>query len=307
MDDYLNCRLCPRKCGVDRTAGQLGRCGETDTCKVASWGPHHGEEPCFSGSRGSGTIFFSGCSCGCFFCQNYQISLEHSGSRLSVRALTAAALTLARERRTHNINLVTPDHFWPHVEQMIRAVRQAGENIPIVFNSSGYQLPEMVDRYSESVDIFMPDFKFAEPEPARLCMGDARYQEIALDALRRMVSAKGFLHPWDSTGVNTALEGVLVRHLILPGYVRNSLAALDLLYREFGRSLPLSVMSQFRPTPECRSRKMLDRTLHADEHRRVVDRVRDLGFQHVFVQELADNSDFMPDFKREQVFDGNSK
>lgn len=305
-DEYSGCRLCPRDCGVDRTAGIVGMCGETATCRIASQGPHFGEEPSFSGSKGSGTIFFAGCSSHCFFCQNFQISNENMGSRVTPEQLLAIGRDLVRAG-VHNINFVTPDHFWPHVEFLCRALREEGVRIPFLFNSSGYQREDMIVRYAEWMDIFMPDFKFAEPDLAKRCMGDERYPELALAALRRMVELRGFLEPWDPTGAEPAARGVLVRHLILPGEVENSIAVLRLLREEFGRLLPLSVMSQFHPVAACRERHLLDRRITAEEHERVHGEVVDLGFKHVYLQALPETPEFLPDFSRKEPFKGNRK
>ncbi len=303
-DLYRECRLCPRDCGVDRTQGARGVCGETSVCRISSAGPHLGEEPSFSGTKGSGTIFFSGCSSRCFFCQNYQISIEHLGREVTPEELLATARSLAASG-VHNLNFVTPDHFWPHIEFVCRTLRAEGVTIPFLFNSSGYQRADLVERYAEWMDIFMPDFKFARPELARECMGDARYPEIALAALRKMVELKGFLDPWDSSGACPALRGVLVRHLILPGQVENSLDVLRLLRHEFGRFLPLSVMSQFHPVPACRECGKLTRPISEDEHRQVHDLVIELGFEHVYIQPTAVGTDFLPDFSEREPFCGN--
>ena len=302
---YENCRLCPRNCRVDRTAGEKGRCGETSTCRIASAGPHFGEEPSFSGTNGSGTLFFSGCSSRCFFCQNHQISMENLGTPFTPEELIRTALSLIG-RHVHNLNFVTPDHFWPHIAFLCGELRARGETIPFLFNSSGYQRPDMIEEYARHIDIFMPDFKFADPELAHVCMGDARYPEIALASLRKMVELKGFLDPWDPTGRTTARQGVLVRHLVLPGHVENSLRVLKLLRAEFGQWLPLSVMSQFRPTPVCLRKKTLARSLSSDEYRQVCDSIRDLDLQYVFVQRLGDeDTEFLPDFSSKEPFAGN--
>lgn len=303
---YAPCRLCPRDCGVDRAAGVRGFCGETAECRVASHGPHFGEEPSFSGTRGSGTIFFSGCSSRCFFCQNYQISNENAGRVVSPDELLAIGRELARSG-AHNLNFVTPDHFWPHVARLCEALRREGVALPFLFNSSGYQRGDMIPRYAEWMDIFMPDFKFADGALAELCMGDARYPEIALRAISAMVESKGFLDPWDPTGARPAQRGVLVRHLILPDHVENTLAALRLLRREFGRLLPLSVMSQFHPVPACRERGELTRRIAAAEHERVREAVLELGFEHVYMQEHGDAVEFLPDFNKSEPFEGNAR
>ena len=305
LADYRECRLCPRECRVDRTAGDVGVCGETDVCRSAHAGAHFGEEPSFSGRRGSGTIFFSGCGCRCFFCQNHQISLAHQGTPMSGAELEQTALELIR-LGVHNLNLVTLDHFWPHVRDLCRALRARGVTLPIVFNCSGYARPELVDEIAECVDIFLPDFKFADPELARACMGDARYPQIALSALRRMVARKGFLEPWDPTGAVTATRGVLVRHLVLPGEFGDSLRVLRCLFDEFGPDLPLSIMSQFRPTPACRCRGRFLDPLPLTEYRRVREYAEELGFERAYIQPEAGDEAFLPDFDCDEPFTGNS-
>jgi len=304
LDAYRKCELCPRRCQVNRAAGQEGQCGETAVCRIAHAGVHLGEEPCFSGRRGSGTIFFSGCSGRCFFCQNYQISLQHTGNDCDPAALFALAMGLVREG-VHNLNFVTPDHFWPHVRQLCCDLRKAGVEIPFLYNCSGYQLPALVPAVAEGMEIFMPDFKFAEPALAATCMSAADYPQIALEALQCMVRARGFLEPWDESGTVTARRGVLVRHLVLPGHVANSLAVLRLLNRTFGKTLPLSVMSQYRPTPAGRGRGSFGRLLKPDEYNEVCDLICALGFERVYIQELADTTAFMPDFSAATPFAGN--
>ncbi len=305
MDSYRECRLCPRDCGVDRAAGKLGVCRQTAECRISSAGPHFGEEPSFSGTHGSGTIFFCGCSSRCFFCQNWQISMQGIGWEVTPDELVETARRLATSG-VHNLNFVTPDHFWPHIAYVCRRLREIGVRIPCLFNSSGYQKPELVESYAEFVDIFMPDFKFADPALARECMGDGQYPDIALAALRRMVEQKGFLEPWDPSGRRPAERGVLVRHLILPGHADNSLRALRLLREEFGALLPLSVMSQFHPVPACVEREQLARTITPEEHRQVHDLVVELGFRNVYIQTLSRSVEFLPDFSRKDPFQGNA-
>ncbi|MDD5226135.1 MAG: radical SAM protein [Candidatus Omnitrophica bacterium] len=307
FEAYQHCTLCPRDCKVDRTKGPLGFCGESAICRISFIGPHFGEEPSFTGSQGSGTIFFSGCSSQCFFCQNYQISIQHDGRTITSAELLSEVRALLL-KNVHNLNFVTPDHFWPHIQSLCLALREDGIKLPKLFNCSGYQKPDKVKEYAEEMDIFLPDFKFAEAGLAKMCMGDARYPEIALKALREMVRLKGFLEPWDTTGAQTARHGVLVRHLVLPGYVENSLKVLRLLHREFGPGLPLSVMSQFRPVPGCSERKKLQSVLSAKEYDQVLDLVEKLGFEKVYTQDLKEETDFLPDFKDpEGPFPGNRK
>jgi putative pyruvate formate lyase activating enzyme len=306
LERYRDCHLCPRGCGADRVGGKLGLCRQTATCRISFAGPHYGEEPSFTGACGSGTIFFSGCSCRCFFCQNYQISTGGMGWNIAPDELVRTARSLALSG-VHNLNFVTPDHFWPHIQYVCRELKKEAVSIPTIYNSSGYQRPDLIEEYAECIDIFMPDFKFARPELARECMGDERYPEIALNALQKMVERKGFLDPWDPTGVRPALRGVLVRHLILPGHVENSLTVLRRLREEFGKHLPLSLMSQFHPIPECLERRPLNRGITHREHEKVRNLVYELDFQNVYLQEIPDTADFRPDFSLEEPFERNTK
>ena len=298
------CRWCPRACGAARHAGAAGRCGESDVCRVAQIGAHFGEEPPLTGRRGSGAVFFTGCACRCFFCQNHQISTGGAGRTYPADELFDAVHTLAKTG-VHNLNFVTADHVWPHVARLCARLRAAAVTLPFVFNSSGYHRPDHVPAYAEWMDIFLPDFKFADPDLARTVMGDERYPRLALESLQRMVAARGFLEPWDPTGATVARRGVLVRHLVLPGAVNNSLAVVRLLREEFGRYLPLSLMSQYRPVAACAGRGDFARRVTAEEYRRVTEEVERLGFEQVFIQPDVTNDDFLPDFSRPQPFRGN--
>ena len=304
FDLYTHCSLCPRRCGANRSAGDTGFCGQTDQCRVAATCRHFGEEPSFAGTRGSGTIFFSGCACRCFFCQNHQISRENIGRPVSSRQLFELAMALV-QKGVHNLNFVTPDHFWPHIKTACIELRNSGVTIPFIYNCSGYALPEQIDQAADLIDIFLPDFKFAAPDLARTCMKDRHYPEIALAAIRRMVNARGFLTPWDPSGQKTARTGVLVRHLVLPGQTADSLDILSLLYREFGPELPLSVMSQFYPTPACHDRHLFTRPLPLTEYDRVCRHIEDLGFERVYIQPESGDEAFLPDFTKDRPFAGN--
>ncbi|MFO7536016.1 MAG: radical SAM protein [Kiritimatiellia bacterium] len=304
VEAYRCCRLCPRDCQVDRTAGLKGYCGETAECRVASATAHFGEEPSFTGKRGSGTIFFTGCSSRCFFCQNHQISLGETGRPITPAQCLEMAETLIG-KGVHNLNFVSPDHFWPLIEWLCRQLREKGFDLPFLFNTSGYQKAEMIPEYGKVIDVFLPDFKFSDPALARLCMRDERYPAIALEAIRKMVELKGFLYPWDPEGGRPALRGVLVRHLVLPGCVENSLAAIRLLHGEFGPGLPISIMSQFQPMPGCREHALLERPVTEAEYEEVTDLVAELGFFRVYLQPEAAGDDFLPDFNEDEPFDGN--
>ncbi len=293
--DYRECRLCPRRCGVDRARGETGACGETAQCRLASACLHHGEEPSIYGARGSGTLFFSGCSTRCFFCQNYSISQGGAGRTVSFPTLLAAAERLAAGG-AHNLNFVTPDHFWPHIRALCGVLRDRGVSIPFVYNCSGYQSAEILPQVLPAMDIFLVDFKFADSALAAECMGDGRYPEIAAAAVRAMYSAKGPLRPWDPSGRRTARRGVLVRHLVLPGQSADSIALLRRLRAEVGPNLPLSIMSQYHPMPECRRRGRFTRRLRREEYDAVVREAERLGFERVYIQEDLGDDAYLPDF-----------
>lgn len=304
--EYRHCQLCPRRCGVDRTGGMTGFCGESDRLHIASIGAHFGEEPPLVGTDGSGTVFFSGCPCGCFFCQNYQLSSGHLGDYLTIDDAVERILSLA-ETGVRNINFVTPDHFWPHIRVILTQLRRRGCQLPAVWNTSGYCRTQLLEEQSELVDIFLPDFKYADGALAQRCMGRGDYPEVALAGIRLLVDRCGFLRPFDESGEIPASHGVLVRHLVLPGEVENSLSALRLLHRHFGDGLPISVMRQFRPMPECHRRHDLVRMVSDDEYGAVVDLVDRLGFRRVFIQPDCGDPGFVPDFTHtRQPFAGNA-
>ncbi len=222
---------------------------------------------------------------------------------MSMDALFAQAQALLAQA-PHNLNLVTPDHFWPHLRELVRRLRGHGVTAPVIYNCSGYTLPEMVPELAESVDIFMPDIKFADPALADLCMSAQDYPSVAFAALDKMVEERGFLEPFDLTGSAPAQRGVLVRHLVLPGQVKNSLTVLRRLRQQFGRMLPISVMSQYRPMPECRRRGLFTRRVSAAEYRQVCDLIADLNFEQVFTQPIFDDDGYVPDFSCDTPFRG---
>lgn len=279
-------------------------CGEGAAPRLGGVLAHFGEEPPISGTRGSGTLFFCGCGVGCFFCQNDQISRGGVGRTYDGQGLLAAALGLAATG-VHNLNFVTPAPHWPTVAWLARRLRAAGCTLPLVCNCSGYHEAVQVAAFTAEMDIFLPDFKFARPALAAECMGDARYPALALAAIEAMIAARGYLEPFDPSGGEPARTGVLVRHLVLPGEVENSLEALRQLRRQFGRFLPLALMSQFVPRPACHARQRFTRRVTAAEYETVVDEAVSLGFESLLIQPVAADEDFLPDFERSRPFKGN--
>jgi len=311
IESYKSCVLCPRQCRVNRVPDcpdtHTGLCGETDALRIAHVGPHFGEEPPISGKNGSGTIFFTGCSLKCSYCQNHQISHCDLGTGTSLEELGAKIAYIIEHHHVHNINFVTPDHFFPHIFHLVSLLRREGFDLPIVYNLSGYQSVEALKSARDYVDIYLPDFKYSDPSLAAALSKCRNYPQIALEAIAEMVSQKGFL---DSllTGVPLATRGVLVRHLILPGKVANSINALTTLFVEFGPVLPLSLMSQYHPVVNQEDDD-LNRPVSEEEFDRVYSHAKELGFEHLFVQfpdrdtgKRQADSPFLPDFKSPDPF-----
>jgi len=311
---YEKCDLCPRRCGVNRRrsreTARAGFCGESDQLRVGYVGPHFGEEPPISGDMGSGTVFLAGCSLRCAFCQNYQISHQGLGSPVALEELLLRLATLISLGHVHNINFVTPDQFFPHVFRLVSRLREEGFDIPIVFNLSGYESLESIHMAKDYADIYLPDYKYANPSLAWDLSKCRDYPKVALDAISEMVRQKGFLDACTKGGAAMAKRGVLVRHLILPGKLENSVNALTTLFLEFGKALPLSLMSQYHPTRHQYD-KDLNRFLTRDEFDRVYAHAMELGFENLFVQfpEIGSNrqsshfpSPFLPDFQQAEPF-----
>lgn len=305
---FKQCSLCPRECGVDRLQGgeksSAGFCRQDGQLRVAYVGPHFGEEPPLTGTHGSGTVFFTGCSLRCSYCQNFQISREGLGETIDLESLLAKVEDMIQREHVHNINFVTPDHFFPYVFELVTLLRGRHCTLPMVFNVSGYQSVNLLKSAEECVDIYLPDFKYADRDLAKRLSKCRDYPDVALAALSVMLSQKGFLDCFD-TGDPLARKGVLVRHLILPGYVANSINALTTLFVEFGAELPLSLMSQYVPVT-LQDAEALNRPLTEEEFNQVYSHALDLGFQHLFVQFPENAPDrkpsFLPDFRLDKPF-----
>ncbi len=304
---YENCRLCPRACGVNRVSGRRGSargfCGETDRLRIAHVGPHFGEEPPITGKNGSGTVFFCGCSLRCAYCQNHQISQGDAGETVAGDTAFRRIREMIRLYRVHNLNFVTPDHFFPHVFYLVSCIRAAGHDLPVVCNLSGYQSVEVLKQAGDYTDIYLPDFKYSDPDLAARLSRCREYPAVALAAISEMVRQKGFLDTGAEEG-SVARKGVLVRHLVLPGKVRNSVDALTALFVEFGPDLPLSLMSQYHPVAPQEDDD-LNRRVSVKEFEAVLAHAADLGFREMFVQRIEtafERPPFLPDFRKPDPF-----
>ena len=295
MEALKECRICPRSCGVNRLAGETGFCGETgELVNVARAGLHMWEEPCISGERGSGTVFFAGCNLGCVYCQNRQISTrKYNGVAVSIDRL-AEIFTELQAQGAHNINLVTPTHYSLHIIEAASKARASGLNIPIVYNCGGYEKPETIALLKDTVDIFLTDFKYFDAGTADAYSGAPDYFDAALEALETMVDNVG--EPvFDPEGIMQ--KGVIVRHMVLPGRAEQGAEILKCLYRRFGDSLVYSIMNQYTPPADVSLPEELRRGIFPEEYDCVLDAAERLGIQQGYIQEggTVDES-FIPAF-----------
>ena len=276
------CNLCPRKCGAVRTAHSgNGFCKMGELPVVARVAPHYGEEPCISGTRGSGTVFFSGCTMRCVYCQNYEISNENGGRTITPERLAECYKEL-EDKGVHNINLVTADHF---AHAVVKSLEIYKPRIPIVYNCSGYTSPKTLSMLDGLVDIYLPDFKYADDFLAVKYSSAPNYVNTAVAAIHEMTFRVG-LPQFDDDGIMK--KGVIVRHLILPAHTKNSLEVLDIVKRRFGDQVLLSLMCQYIPMGKVSDREFsrINRKITRREYDKVKLEMMRLGIDG-FTQELS--------------------
>lgn len=302
MRAYESCGLCPRRCGARRREGARGACGATAELRLARAALHFWEEPPISGERGSGAIFFSGCPLRCAYCQNHEIS--HGGSGIVVDDVRLAQIMLELEGQgALNINLVTPLHYAPHVRSAVARARREGLTLPIVCNSSGYELADLVDALDDVVDIWLTDFKYADADLAGRLSGAADYPEVAGLALGRMLASLrrhgGRASLPDEGELPGALRrGIIVRHLVLPGHADDSCRVLDRVWELCENEVDLSVMNQYTPNAAMRALGgTMAGAVSDEEYERVLDHADELGFERLWWQQGGTVSEsFVPAF-----------
>lgn len=298
MNKYENCLLCPRKCGTNRSTGQTGVCGVSSEIKVARAALHYWEEPCISGKRGSGAVFFSGCSLHCVFCQNREISDGKEGKVISKERLSDIFMELAG-KGANNINLVTPGQYIPDIVWAVNDAKSRGMKLPIIYNTSGYENVTELKLLEGIVDVYLPDFKYMDSTLSARYSRAKDYPSVAKQALSEMVRQQPDVVIDDATGL--IQKGVIVRQLLLPGHVNDAKAVLKYLYDTYHDHVYISMMSQFTPIA-LKDYPEINRTVTRREYERLVDYALEIGITNAFIQEgdVAKDS-FIPAFDCEGV------
>lgn len=298
MNKYENCLLCPRKCGINRSTGQTGVCGVSSEIKVARAALHYWEEPCISGKRGSGAVFFSGCSLHCVFCQNREISDGKAGKVISKERLSDIFMELA-DKGANNINLVTPGQYIPDIVWAVNDAKSRGMKLPIIYNTSGYENVTDLKLLEGIVDVYLPDFKYMDSTLSARYSRAKDYPSVAKQALSEMVRQQPDVVIDDATGL--IQKGVIVRQLLLPGHVNDAKAVLKYLYDTYHDHVYISMMSQFTPIA-LKDYPEINRTVTRREYERLVDYAIEIGITNAFIQEgdVAKDS-FIPAFDCEGV------
>ena len=292
--EYDNCALCPRKCGVNRNLGETGVCTQTSEIKIGRSDLHYWEEPCISGEKGSGTVFFSGCSLRCVYCQNYNLGRGKVGQKLSKKEL-CDIFTDLQKQGAHNINLVTAEHFAPHIKDAVIKARQNGLVIPVILNTGGYVSEETLEILQDVIDIYLVDFKYMDSEIARKYSSAPDYPEIVMKAIAKMLDFVGE-SVFDKDGI--LQKGVVVRHLCLPSHIEESKSIIKYLFDTYGTRIIYSIMRQYTPVRECEKYPNLNRKLTEEEYDSIIDFCIEMGLEDAYIQddECASES-FIPEFQ----------
>ena len=298
MDTSFLCKLCPRECNVDRGLDKTGFCKVPNHIKVARAALHFWEEPCISGDEGSGTVFFSGCNLRCVYCQNRKIAEGVYGKNITVDRLAAIFLEL-QDKGANNINLVTPSHYVLQIIKALEMAKEQGLTLPVVYNSSAYEKVETLKLLEGYVDVYLPDFKYMDRRLSGKYSKAEDYSVVAKRAIFEMVRQVG-APCFDDRGI--LQKGVIVRHLVLPGYTQDSKKIIKYLYDTYGNGIFISILSQFTPLSYLSEYPELNRKITEEEYEDVVEYAIEIGVDNGFIQEgdVAEES-FIPDFEGQGV------
>ena len=297
----MSCTLCPRKCKINRLAGQSGVCGQTATVKVARAALHFWEEPCISGENGSGAVFFSGCALHCVFCQNSEIANGTVGKEITIERLAEIFLEL-QEKGANNVNLVTPGQFVPQIIEALDIAKANGFLIPVVYNTSSYESLDTIKSLEGYVDIYLPDFKYMNEEVAAKYSHAKDSPKVAKEVIAEMVRQRGKADFEDNNEDCLMKSGVIVRHLSLPDQMEDSKRILEYLHGTYGDDIYISIMNQYTPLVHVKDYPELNRKITEEEYEELVNYAIDIGIENGFIQEGDTASEsFIPDFDYEGV------
>lgn len=298
MMSVEQCQLCPRACGVDRAQGMRGVCGETDRLRIARAALHFWEEPCISGKRGSGAVFFTGCQLRCVYCQNRMIAHGDVGREITVERLVDIFFELEAQG-ANNINLVTPDHFIPQIAEAIRRAKEKQFSLPFVYNTSSFVTVEALRMLDGLIDIYLPDLKYLDEAHAREYSGASQYPQVAKAALQEMYRQVGAVQLEERSGEEEPMlrRGMVVRHLLLPGALHDAKQIVAYLYETYKDAIYLSLLSQYTPGEGVAEHPILHRRVRKKDYEALIDEAIRLGVENAFIQEgsAADES-FIPAF-----------
>jgi len=298
-----NCTLCPRECGVNRFEGGDGYCGMDAGFNIASICIHRGEEPVISGTEGICNIFFSGCNLHCIFCQNHEISHPGGDAGLSAQSLGSVLDQVEKILASgiRAVGFVSPSHVVPQVKAIIRGLKARGLNPITIYNTNGYDKPKVIDSLDGLIDVYLPDYKYVTPEIAEEFSDASDYPSVAIKALKRMYYQKGSTLPLDNE--SRAMNGILIRHLVLPGHAEESKKVLRSIADDLSTGVHLSLMSQYHPTPFVKDHLTLRRSLYKEEYEMIAEAMENLGFRNGWVQDIDSYKNYRPDFSREHPFE----
>ena len=293
MEELKSCNICPHKCGVNRLNGIKGRCKCDNKIKIALASVHNYEEPCISGKNGSGTVFFSNCNLNCIYCQNYEISQLGKGKEITIEHL-AQIFIKQQEKNVNNINLVTPTMYVPQIIEAIKIARKKGLNIPIIYNSNGYENVETIKKLNGYIDIYLPDLKYYSNEIAKKYSKIDNYFETAISAIKEM--QKQVRNPiFNEKGI--IQKGVVIRHLILPHHLLNTKNILKYVKENFDENTYISIMAQYVTTYKEKEDKLINRKLTKKEYKEIENYLYLLNLKNGYIQELGEHEEeYVPNF-----------
>lgn len=293
IEKLKKCNICPHMCGINRIEGKKGRCKSDDKIKIALASLHYYEEPCISGENGSGTVFFSNCNLNCIYCQNYKISQQGKGKEITIQELAQEFINL-QNKGANNINLVTPTMYVPQIIEALKIAKQEGLNLPIIYNTNGYENLETIKMLNGYIDVYLPDLKYYSNELGKKYSKIENYFKIATQAIQEMYNQVGTAK-FNEKGI--IQKGVIIRHLILPGHIQNTKNILKWIKENMPKDIYVSVMAQFFPTYNSKKDEFLNRKISNKEYKEVEKYLFILDLENGYIQELGEHEEeYVPDF-----------